>query len=84
MMPGLLLSTALVFAATWLLHAYQIFWLSGRFPLPLHDALFWGVFGVLVIINTAFESKRGPRRKPKGWSWARAARLSAQTAAMLV
>ena len=26
--------------ATWFLHSYQVFWLTGKFPLSLHDAVF--------------------------------------------
>ena len=40
-----------VFLATWLLHSYQVFWLSGDFPLSLHDVGLWIAVGVLVAWN---------------------------------
>src|SRR5262249_11884526 len=37
-----------VFLATWLLHAYQVFWMTGGLPLTLYDAGLWLVVGALV------------------------------------
>ena len=57
---ALALATATVFLATWLLHAYQLYWLRGSWGFSLPDALFWGVLGVLVLINVQFDARRGP------------------------
>ena len=58
---GLVVGTVAVFITTWLLHAIQWFWLRGDFRLSLPDAVFWGVFGTCVLINSLIES-RGPRK----------------------
>ncbi|RMD95041.1 MAG: hypothetical protein D6813_01090 [Calditrichaeota bacterium] len=52
----LIVSTLLVFVITWFLHAYQWFWLRGNFLVSAPDILFWAIFGVLVVINTLYES----------------------------
>jgi D-alanyl-lipoteichoic acid acyltransferase DltB (MBOAT superfamily) len=60
-----IVATLLVFAATWILHAYQWFWLRGEFALTLPDALFWGVLGILVTLNLLVERHRP--RISGGW-----------------
>ncbi|MCB9301015.1 MAG: hypothetical protein H6566_10235 [Lewinellaceae bacterium] len=55
---GLALSVLLVFFINWFLHGYQWFWIRGAFPLTIQDAVFWGVFGVLVAANSVIQSKR--------------------------
>ncbi|MBA3562431.1 MAG: hypothetical protein H0W33_00180 [Gammaproteobacteria bacterium] len=57
--PALIIATVAVFFATWLLHAYQWFWLRGTFLFELHDLLFWSVLGVLVVLNSLREIKYG-------------------------
>ena len=58
-----------VFVATWALHAYQSFWLRGTWGFSVPDALFWGVLGVLVLVNVQLDARRsrgraaGPRRR---------------------
>jgi hypothetical protein len=54
---ALVLSTLLVFVATWALHTYQWFWIQGDRLLNATDMLFWGILGVLVTINAVWESK---------------------------
>jgi hypothetical protein len=58
----LVIATALIIALTWFLHAYQWFWLRGKFLLSVPDVLFWTLLGVLVIINVVRESRRGRKR----------------------
>ncbi|HWE36598.1 MAG TPA: hypothetical protein VG406_08530 [Isosphaeraceae bacterium] len=64
-------ATAAVFATTWLLHAYQSFWVRGTWNFSLHDGLFWGVLGLLVLVNVQLDARRPPRRDDGGWSAAR-------------
>lgn len=64
---ALLASTAIVFVATWALHAWQTFWLLGSPHFTLPDALFWAILGVLVLVTTMHE-KRQPRR-PAARRW---------------
>jgi D-alanyl-lipoteichoic acid acyltransferase DltB (MBOAT superfamily) len=59
-------ATAAVFLVTWLLHAYQSFWLRGTWAFGVPDALFWGILGVLVMINVQLDARRGPRRPGEG------------------
>jgi D-alanyl-lipoteichoic acid acyltransferase DltB (MBOAT superfamily) len=59
---AIVLSTMIVFFATWSLHAYQWFWLRGTLLFEWHDALFWGILGVFVVINSLYETKRGRDR----------------------
>ncbi|MEO7772666.1 MAG: hypothetical protein ABIX19_16700 [Gemmatimonadaceae bacterium] len=69
---ALILSTLLVFVATWVLHSYQWFWLRSEFPITPQDILFWGLLGGLVVINTLRETKKGRKRTlgapKKAWS----------------
>ena len=60
---AIIISTLVVFFATWLLHAYQWFWLRGTFLLEWHDALYWTVLSLLVIGNSLYETKYGRDRK---------------------
>ena len=69
MMRAIALSTIVVFVGTWLLHAYQWFWLRGSFLLTAPDMLFWAVLGLLVVVNSLVEAKRGRRQAIGGQSW---------------
>ncbi|MFO0892654.1 MAG: hypothetical protein U0790_26365 [Isosphaeraceae bacterium] len=55
-------ATVVVFLATWALHAYQSFWLRGTWGLTAPDALFWGVLGVLVLVNVQLDLRRSRGR----------------------
>ena len=55
-------ATAVVFLVTWLLHAYQSFWLRGVWGFGVPDALFWGILGVLVLVNVQLDARRGRGR----------------------
>jgi hypothetical protein len=54
---ALAVATAAVFLLTWLLHAYQSFWLLGSWSFGLSDALFWGILGLLVLVNVQRDAK---------------------------
>jgi alginate O-acetyltransferase complex protein AlgI len=55
---ALAVGTMVVFVATWVLHAYQKFWLRGAWGLSVPDALFWGMLGGLVLINVQLDLRR--------------------------
>jgi D-alanyl-lipoteichoic acid acyltransferase DltB (MBOAT superfamily) len=77
---ALVVSTGIVFVATWLLHSYQWFWLRGGFPLTIQDALFWGLLGAVVVVGSLREVRRGRKRslvRQEGWSAGRAFRTVA-------
>jgi hypothetical protein len=59
---ALIAATAVVFAATWALHAYQSFWLRGHWGFSAPDGLFWGLLGVLVLVNVQLDLRRSQRR----------------------
>ncbi len=50
--------TIAVFSATWILHAYQSFWLRGTWGFSAPDGLFWGILGVLVFVNVQQDARR--------------------------
>ena len=55
---ALAVATVVVFLATWLLHAYQSFWLRGSWGFSVPDALFWGILGVMVLVNVQLDARR--------------------------
>ena len=79
-------ATAVVFVTTWALHAYQSFWLRGTWGLGAPDALFWGVLGLLVMVNVQLDARRSGARKAKADPWAprRLALRAAKTAGTFV
>jgi hypothetical protein len=83
---ALVLSTVIVFIATWLLHSYQWFWLLDAFPVTATDALFWGVLGAAVAVNAVVEARRGRKRTAgrKTWSPGLAIRTVATLATLTV
>jgi hypothetical protein len=62
------LGTMLVVVATWFLHAYQFFWLQGRFRVKANDILFWVILGAMMVVNVWIESKHRKRRPQTGWT----------------
>lgn len=65
-LQGMSLTLAIVFVLNWFLHGWQYWWLRGHFPLKIQDAIFWGGFGIAVILNSLYLTKRpkapGPNR----------------------
>lgn len=61
---ALLAGTGAVFAATWILHAYQSFWLRGSWGFTIPDALFWGILGLLVLASVIREGGRKASTPP--------------------
>ena len=84
-LPALAGATLVVFFGTWILHSYQWFWLRGQFPITAPDALFWGILGGLVVINSLYAAKYPQKRlTKKGWDVRSAALLSLKTVGMFV
>lgn len=78
--PALAMATGWVFAATWFLHAYQWFWITGEGLLTWSDVLFWWILGSLVVINVLWESRPGRAKATQrlsGERWARGLRIAA-------
>ncbi|HVF62997.1 MAG TPA: hypothetical protein VNE58_03265 [Casimicrobiaceae bacterium] len=63
---AMVLATLYVFLLTWLLHAYQWFWLRGTMLLVWQDILFWAILGLLVVANALYELKHGRKRSLGG------------------
>jgi D-alanyl-lipoteichoic acid acyltransferase DltB (MBOAT superfamily) len=59
---ALAVATTAVFLTTWLLHAYQSYWLRGTWGFSVPDALFWGVLGVLVLVGVQLDARRSRRQ----------------------
>ena len=76
---ALALATAWVFVVTWLLHAYQWFWITGAGLLTWSDVLFWLILGLLVVLNVLWDSRPGRRRTAprQGQPWAHGMRVLA-------
>jgi alginate O-acetyltransferase complex protein AlgI len=55
---ALAIATVVVFLATWILHAYQWYWLRGSWDFTVPDALFWGILGGLVLVNVQLDARR--------------------------
>jgi D-alanyl-lipoteichoic acid acyltransferase DltB (MBOAT superfamily) len=84
---ALVSATIAVFAATWLLHSYQWFWLRGGFPLAPQDGAFWGVLGALVVIGALREMRRPtarPNTRATGRRQAWSASLALRTTATFI
>ena len=83
---SLVAATAFAFAMTWLLHAYQWFWLRGELLLRAPDAIFWGSLAVLVTVNSLWELRRGRARslRPVRRSWLQSLGVGARTGATFV
>jgi len=80
---ALVLATLFVFLTTWFLHAYQWFWLRGTVLFVWQDILFWTILGMLVVVNSLYETKYGRERKlaATGWTWRAFSTVSLKTAA---
>jgi len=68
-MTRLILATALVMFLTWLLHAYQWFWLRGTIFFVLPDIVFWSILGTLVVVDVLIEAKRVKKHSLGIHSW---------------
>lgn len=58
---AVVLSVAAVFVATWLLHSWQAFWLTGDFPLEGRDAALWLSAAALVAVNSLWQYRTAIR-----------------------
>lgn len=58
------IATAFAFLATWLLHAWQSYWLLGSRSFTLTDTLFWGIFGGIMVYSAVRETRRDGRPSP--------------------
>lgn len=57
-MTSVLGAIAIVFVATWALHAYQWFWMRGSFLFTWPDLLFWALLGAFLMVQTYLEESR--------------------------
>jgi len=80
---SVVLATAITFLATWALHSYQWFWLRGVFPIKPQDAVFWGLLGALVTVNSLRELEHGRKRTlgKRAPSWSESGVRALRTAA---
>lgn len=82
---ALAVATTLVFLVTWLLHAYQTFWLKGHWGFTAADALFWGILGTLVLVNVQFDARSQRRKSARARSgrWLQSSDLAIQAVKIL-
>jgi hypothetical protein len=66
---ALIVGTVGVFAATWLLHTYQWFWLHGDLRLSTTDGVFWIIIGSCVLVNSLLEARGGRTSPSRNASW---------------
>jgi D-alanyl-lipoteichoic acid acyltransferase DltB (MBOAT superfamily) len=59
---ALTVATLAVFAATWFFHAYQWFWILGRWEFSVTDTMFWGILALVLVVNSQREMRRGRTR----------------------
>jgi len=71
-----------LFFISWQFHSLQWFWLKGRFPVRAVDAVFWGLFGLLIMWNALSDLKRGRTETPET-PWKAAALRAARIVGML-
>ncbi len=79
-----LVSTLLVVVATYVLHAYQFFWIQGKLRLSLNDALFWTILGSVMLANVWIEfNSRQNRPRSSHMNWLRKGAQIAATFAFM-
>jgi hypothetical protein len=55
---GIFIAVLLTFAANFVLHTYQWFWVRGHVQVTQTDVVFWGVLGLLLAFNSILPVKR--------------------------
>lgn len=80
---ALVIATLWAFFITWLLHLYQTWWLKGSASVTWPDSLFWFILGLLILVNSLWEMKRGRKRTlaSSTVTWREAAGRAGRTAA---
>jgi hypothetical protein len=78
---ALVLATLVTFFATWLLHAWQWFWIRGSFLFTWQDISFWTILAFLVLGNALYENKAVRRRSltKSSVTWGQRVMLGLQT-----
>jgi D-alanyl-lipoteichoic acid acyltransferase DltB (MBOAT superfamily) len=64
-LPSVLGAMAIVFLATWALHAYQWFWMRGSVLFTWPDFLFWALLGAFLIVQT-YRQETAPKAAARG------------------
>jgi hypothetical protein len=60
---GLVLAVCTVFAVSWLTHSYQWFWILGEWLFSATDAVFWALFGSIMVYASLRELRQGRQRQ---------------------
>lgn len=82
---ALVLATAFTFAVTWFLHLAQWFWIRGSVLIEANDIIFWTLFGLLVMINSVYETRHPPARSlARGRTLQQSAELVLKTLATFI
>ena len=57
-----IIALAVVFILNWALHEWQLWWIRGIVDFSLQDVIFWGVFGLAVILNSVYALLYNPAK----------------------
>jgi alginate O-acetyltransferase complex protein AlgI len=82
MRTAIFLTTMIIFIITWFFHAWQWFWIRGKFSLSVTDILFWLIFGLLIALNSLYQQARKKKIDNPGFDLKKAALLSLRTIGM--
>lgn len=82
MTTAMIITLIIVFVINMLLHSYQWFWIRGDFIVTTTDLIFWGIFGVFVIVDALLQQKNRAKRKQQKSKWQNAFIKSTKVVAM--
>lgn len=52
----------LAFFISWMLHQYQLFWISGQISLRIQDGIYWMIMGTFITINVMIQYANAGKR----------------------
>jgi hypothetical protein len=66
---AVLVTGLITFFFTWQLHSWQWFWVLGRFPFSVMDAVYWLTLGSVITLSLVIAEKRGVKPvADEGWT----------------
>ncbi|MGL5888634.1 MAG: hypothetical protein ACRC3B_02045, partial [Bacteroidia bacterium] len=67
---AVLVTGLITFFFTWQLHSWQWFWVLGRFPFSVMDAVYWLTLGSVITVSLMIAEKRGAKPAVAGnWTF---------------
>lgn len=65
MVRATMITTIFIFIINWVLHNYQLFWITGTWTFKWTDFIFWMIFGALVTITTYLQLRNTKTKNNK-------------------